>query len=84
MMGGLMLICDVNQYVDASKKFSVPLVEQLFECLHALCNLLIQPPENIRQVCTTEQLANLDREVLHSFVQLRSDYRKENLAKFFT
>lgn len=84
MMGGLMLICDVNQYVEVSKKFDVVLVQQLFGVLHALCNLLIQQPEKIRQVCSSEELANLDREVLHSFVRLRADYRESNLEKFFS
>ena len=84
MMGGLMVISDMSAYLDAAKKFHIPLVQNLFETLHALCNLLMQPPENIRQVYTGEHLANLDREVLHSFVQLRSDYNSQNLQKFFT
>ena len=84
MMGGLMLICDVNHYVEVSKKFEVVLIQQLFGVLHALCNLLIQQPDKIRQVCSGEELANLDRQVLHNFVKLRVDYNESNLAKFFS
>jgi len=82
MMGGLLLVCDVNSYLEISKKFDVVLINQLFDCLKQLCNLLISPPENIRQVCTSEQLANLDREVLHNFVKLRKDYGP-NMMKMF-
>merc|ERR1712060_198739 len=74
MMGGLLLVCDINAYLEVTKNFEVQLVYQLFDVLKQLCNLLMSPPENIRQVCTSEQLANLDREVLHNFVKLRKDY----------
>ena len=57
---------------------------QLFDTLHALCNLLVVNPDNLKQVCSGEQLANLDKNILHSFVQLRADYRSARLARHFS
>nr|XP_039272954.1 exocyst complex component 5-like [Styela clava] len=82
-MGGMMAICDINEYRKCAEKLCVPFVTNLFESLHSLCNLLVVAPENLRQVCTGEQLSNLDRTVLHSFIQLRSDYRSAKLDKLF-
>ncbi|KAM9645394.1 exocyst complex component 5 isoform 6-T9 [Trichechus inunguis] len=63
---------------------NIPLVLQLFDTLHALCNLLVVAPDNLKQVCSGEQLANLDKNILHSFVQLRADYRSARLARHFS
>jgi hypothetical protein len=49
-------ICDVNEYRKCVKEFKVPLVNTLFDTLHALCNLLLVKPENLKQVCTGDQL----------------------------
>lgn len=62
----------------------VPLVLQLFDTLHALCNLLVVAPDNLKQVCSGEQLTNLDRNLLHAFVQLRADYRSARLGRHFS
>ncbi|CAG0891464.1 unnamed protein product [Darwinula stevensoni] len=72
-IGAMCVICDVNEYSRCAQGFQVPLVNKLFELLHALCNLLIVPPENLQQVCAGEQLAALDRSTLMSFIQLRID-----------
>ncbi|TMS21203.1 Exocyst complex component 5 [Larimichthys crocea] len=71
-MGGMLAICDVAEYRRCAKDFRVPLVLQLFDTLHALCNLLVVAPDNLKQVCSGEQLTNLDRNLLHAFVQLPS------------
>ncbi|KAF2985350.1 hypothetical protein EK904_015132 [Melospiza melodia maxima] len=63
---------------------NIALVLQLFDTLHALCNLLVVAPDNLKQVCSGEQLANLDKNILHSFVQLRVDYRSARLARHFS
>ena len=52
----MLAICDVNEYRKAVKDFNIPLVTQLFDTLHALCNLLLVVPDNLTQVCTGEQL----------------------------
>ncbi|XP_052273620.1 exocyst complex component 5-like isoform X2 [Dreissena polymorpha] len=79
-LGAMLVICDVNEYRKCVKEFGLPLISQLFEKLHALCNLLVVVPENLKQVCGGEQLAGLDKSVLLSFVQLRSDYKTAKLA----
>jgi len=83
-MGGMMAICDVNEYSKCAENLKQPFVKSLFESLHSLCNLLVVAPENLRQVCSGDQFANLDRGVLHSFVQLRSDYKSSRLGRIFT
>lgn len=52
----MLAICDVNEYRKAVKDFNISLVTQLFDTLHALCNLLLVVPDNLKQVCTGEQL----------------------------
>uniref|UniRef100_A0A673X0Q0 Exocyst complex component 5 n=1 Tax=Salmo trutta TaxID=8032 RepID=A0A673X0Q0_SALTR len=83
-MGGMLAICDVAEYRKSAKDFRVPLVLQLFDTLHALCNLLVVAPDNLKQVCSGEQLTNLDRNLLHAFVQLRVDYRQARLGRHFS
>ncbi|KAM6961457.1 exocyst complex component 5 [Aplochiton taeniatus] len=83
-MGGMLAICDVAEYRRSAKAFNVPLVLQLFDTLHALCNLLVVAPDNLKQVCSGEQLTNLDRNLLHAFVQLRVDYRPARLGRHFS
>uniref|UniRef100_A0A673Z239 Exocyst complex component 5 n=1 Tax=Salmo trutta TaxID=8032 RepID=A0A673Z239_SALTR len=83
-MGGMLAICDVADYRKSAKDFRVPLVLQLFDTLHALCNLLVVAPDNLKQVCSGEQLTNLDRNLLHAFVQLRVDYRQARLGRHFS
>lgn len=83
-MGGMLAICDVAEYRKCAKDFKIPLVLQLFDTLHSLCNLLVVAPDNLKQVCSGEQLANLDKNILHSFVQLRADYRSSRLARHFS
>ncbi|XP_041469326.1 exocyst complex component 5-like [Lytechinus variegatus] len=80
-MGAMLVICDVNEYRRLVKNFKVPVVNTLFEMLHALCNLLVVAPENLRQVITGEQLAGLDKSVVMSFVQLRSDFKTAKIAQ---
>lgn len=78
--GAMCAICDVNEYRKCVKEIKVPLVNTLFDTLHALCNLLLVKPENLKQVCTGDQLAGLDRSILLNFIQLRSDYKTQKLA----
>ena len=52
----MLAICDVNEYRKCVKEFGIPVVSQLFNTLHHLCNLLVVVPENLTQACTEEQL----------------------------
>uniref|UniRef100_A0A8C6VSU4 Exocyst complex component 5 n=1 Tax=Naja naja TaxID=35670 RepID=A0A8C6VSU4_NAJNA len=83
-MGGMLAICDVAEYRKCAKEFKVALVLQLFDTLHSLCNLLVVAPDNLKQVCSGEQLAILEKNILHSFVQLRFDYKSARLGRHFS
>ncbi|XP_046689123.1 exocyst complex component 5 isoform X1 [Homalodisca vitripennis] len=78
--GAMCAICDVNEYRKCVKELRSPLVNTLFDTLHGLCNLLLVKPENLKQVCTGDTLAGLDRSILLNFIQLRSDYKTQKLA----
>ncbi|XP_065174960.1 exocyst complex component 5-like [Sycon ciliatum] len=80
--GGMVAICDINEYRKCIKKFKVPLLDTLMEVLHSLCNMLIVAPENLRQIMSEEaNLASIDRQVVLNFIQLRVDNKSGKLAK---
>lgn len=56
LVGALCAICDVNEYRKCVQEFKIPMITTLFDTLHALCNLLLVLPENLKQVCTGDQL----------------------------
>lgn len=58
IVGAMLVICDVNEYRKCVKTFKIPLVTELFEKLHGLCNLLVVVPENLKLVCSGEQLVS--------------------------
>lgn len=49
-------ICDVNEYRKCVRLLNCPQVTQLFDILHALCNLLLVKHENLQEVCGGETL----------------------------
>lgn len=53
------IIYDVNEYRKCVKELHCPLVNSLYDSLHALCNLLLVKPENLKQVCNGEQLVRI-------------------------
>ncbi len=57
-------------------------VNALFDTLHAMCNLLILPAENLRGATCGDQLANLDKTILDNWIALRVDYKSEKLGSF--
>lgn len=79
--GAMIAICDLNEYRSCTKSMG-PLVTELFETLHALCNLLLVKPENLHQVCSEDTLVNLDKSILHNFIQLRSDFKAQKPTIF--
>ncbi|XP_066143418.1 exocyst complex component 5 [Euwallacea fornicatus] len=81
--GAMVAICDLNEYRSCTKPLG-DLVTELFETLHALCNLLLVKPENLHQVCSEDSLVNLDRAILHNFIQLRSDFKAQKPTIFKT
>lgn len=84
--GAMIAICDVKEYRSAAcgrgARAAPPPAHALFDATHALCNLLLVKPENLHQVCEGETLAELDHSILHSFIQLRADYKSHKLSSF--
>ncbi|CAB4055796.1 EXOC5 [Lepeophtheirus salmonis] len=80
--GAMSVICDVNEYRKVMATFKVPLVSNLFDTLHAMCNLLILPPNNLRGATQGPQLANLDRTIIDNWIQLRLDYKTDKLGSY--
>lgn len=54
--GAMCAICDMNEYRKCVKDLNINVVTTLFDTLHALCNLLLVKPENLKQVCSGDQL----------------------------
>jgi len=79
--GAMAAICDVQEYRRCATDFKIASVNALFDTLHALCNLLLLPPENLRGAMCGDQLANLDRMIVDNWIQLRTDYKTEKLAQ---
>lgn len=58
--GAMFAICDVKEYRRClATPAAGPLVAQLFDVLHALCNLLLVKHENLQEVCGGETLVSL-------------------------
>lgn len=55
----MFVICDMNEYRKLAAECRIPLLVQLFDTLHALCNLFVVAPENLKQVCIEDQLVSL-------------------------
>lgn len=51
-------ICDVKEYRKCVTAKGGPMVSQLFDVLHALCNLLLVKHENLQEVCGGETLVS--------------------------
>lgn len=56
--GAMCAICDVNEYRKCVRELGSPLVTQLFDILHALCNLLLVKQENLQEVCSGDTLVS--------------------------
>lgn len=70
--GAMCAICDMNEYRKCVKELEVDLVTSLFDTLHALCNLLLVKPENLKQVCTGDQLVGIRYYIIgNSLVQFK-------------
>lgn len=54
----MLLLCDVNEYRKCVSTLKIPLINKLFESLHALCNLLVVPPEHLSAACTADLLVS--------------------------
>lgn len=79
-VGAMCAICDINEYRKCVRALNNSLVTQLFDILHALCNLLLVKPENLLEVCCGDALNCLEKSVVLNFIQLRSDYKTIKLS----
>lgn len=57
--GAMAVICDVNEYRKCVANFKIPQINSLFDTLHTLCKLLQVSPENLKMVCSGDQLVRL-------------------------
>ena len=78
-IGAMIAIMDVNEYRKCVKEIHIPLVDTLFDTLHALCNLLLVKPENLKQVCTGETLVRKKIEIVYLFAFF---YKWSKLSNF--
>ena len=63
------MLQDISEYKKCSKKFRSSTVEQLFSTLHALVNLLVVVPDNLRQIITEGQLVCIFKMIqINSFI----------------
>ena len=76
------LFFSYQEYRRCAEKWKIVAVNTLFDTLHAMCNLLILPPENLRGAAQGDQLANLDRTILDNWIQLRTDYKALRLGSY--
>ena len=67
-----MMLQDISEYKRCSKNFHSPTVEQLFSILHALVNLLVVVPDNLRQVITEGHLVS--RFVVEQKLRFATEY----------
>lgn len=67
--GAMFAICDVNEYRKCASEFKLPLLNKLFDTLHALTNLLIVDPKNLKVVSTGEQLVRW-REIFYFYISI--------------
>lgn len=56
-------ICDVNEYRKCVRVLNSPMVTQLFDILHALCNLLLVKHENLQEVCGGDTLVSFNKKI---------------------
>ena len=69
-----------QEYRRCVSDWKIGTVTALFDTLHAMCNLLILPPENLRGAAMGDQLVNMDKTILDNWLQLRVDYKTARLA----
>jgi hypothetical protein len=69
------MLQDISEYKKCSKKFRSSTVEQLFAILHALVNLLVVVPDNLRQVITEGHLVDTFQVILLRTIRFLDIFR---------
>ena len=83
LYGGIQISMDLSEYKKVAELFNFPLLMKLFSSLQALCNLLITPSEHLLSVINGPELESFEPTVVHDFVKLRADYRRNDLIRLF-
>ena len=83
LYGGIQISMDLSEYKKVAELFNFQLLKDLFSKLQALCNLLITPSEHLPSVIKGPELENFEQAVVHDFVKLRVDYRRNELVRLF-
>uniref|UniRef100_A0A8R1HXA7 Exocyst complex component 5 n=1 Tax=Caenorhabditis japonica TaxID=281687 RepID=A0A8R1HXA7_CAEJA len=73
--GAVLLLCDVGELRTLVSKWRVQQALVQWESLQALTNLLAVLPDNLNDAAHSPLLENVDRQLIHDFVKLRSDFR---------
>ena len=73
MFGALQWKRDVAAYADAAKQFGVEKVDECFDELLQLANVLIVPPTSLSGI--VEGSLHMDKTEALKYIQLREDYR---------
>lgn len=80
--GGMVLSCDLSEYVKLSSFFKDDFITELFATLHEISSLLVVRPENIMSLCSEGRLTTIDMKTITSFLELRADYATKVKALF--
>lgn len=76
---GLGLLCDLNEYRAVITRLHASVLDDVFDTLYKLCNLLIVPAENLPGILSGEVLSKVDLPVAKEFVALREDCKSHKL-----
>lgn len=85
-MGALVLLNDINAYVEMLRDFGAECQRELgvyFGFLRELANILMVRPENLRSVLQEGTLNMIDVRLLHPFIALRSDFKASKIDALF-
>ena len=56
--GAMAALFDINEYRHCIKQFQIQLLNRLFSMMYALMDLCIVRPENLKEVCSSEQFVS--------------------------
>lgn len=84
--GALLLMADIRVYQDLVRQFHVSEVNDRFETLRHVVNVFAVPAESLGSLMNDDPVLAVERiprDDLHSFIKMRSDYKQNNLRKYF-
>ncbi|KAL9648096.1 hypothetical protein ABK040_007462 [Willaertia magna] len=83
--GAIKLMRDLSEYQKCMRQFQVSIVEDQFDTLREISNVLLVMPNNLPDVVQQlEKNPNVKREDIMAFVKMRSDYKSSKLKELLT